>query len=477
MDPMRSGDLATTTVAELCRRLGHHGATGTLLLTGPDGTGRILFRAGRVVRAHCPGVDDDVTGRLTAAGLLAPDPAPLRDRHDADEDRLLAALVERGLVARDAVRLFQRERAREALAGLLGWERGSHRFEPDTDRPGATVDGGAGPGPDPSGLGVPRLLLDVARRGLGSSAPPTGTPAADAVVRPTTGGATPGRVTLEPDEMTVLAHVDGHRSVGRLADDLGRDRETTARIVAGLGLLGLVTVARAGEHPEPGDPVEPPPPPTAGGHGGHRPGAPGGTTSGDGRRPPGRDDVTTPEPGFWSPDDSGADEPEVWEADTGAGADDPEEHPGGTGGRHATDRHDTGQHDTGQHDTDGASDPVDASLPPDPSDESGGRTPRRGPRSSDEVSAFLRELSRLSLDETGPSRRSPGRGDAEHRDGARPTGDPPDERAERARDEDGVGPNGRSTDPQGAEGQDDDRDDDHDGDDREQRGGLFGWTR
>lgn len=384
---MRSGELITTTLAAVCRRLGRQEATGCLVVTRDGDSGRILLRSGLVVGAVAPRAGDRLADRLVAAELL--DPADLDGTPGSPEGveadtELGHLLVERGLVAEEVVRLFLREGIRDALAELLGWREGAYRFEPGTVTASAPSEG----------LSVPRVLLEVSRRLRSREAVRRMVPDLDAVPEPTT-TSTQEAVTLRPEELMLLAHVDGRRSVRALAGALGHDESTAARIVAGLHLLGVVALPATDTAERPDRPRAPAPEETAA---------------------PSPSGAATPDPGPpaadpWTAPVSSEDEPEVWQVDlgdlpVGGGQDEPlapaaattEENEAAGGADEAAAEERAAAEEAGESEPDEQG----GQAPERPEAGPGAPSGTRGPRhSSDEVSAFLRELSRLSNETTG----------------------------------------------------------------------------
>ncbi len=370
-----SGDLSETPAADLCRGLAARGASGGLELDGPDGPGRIVFVDGRVVAATSPTPRGRLGDRLVGAGLLDDDAlaGALHSQSQAPEHtRLGALLVEEGLVSHDAVRLFVQEQVIDALFDILRWRYGTYRFlegEP------------AGIPEVPLSIAVDEVLVEIARRQHEWDELSRVIPDLEAVPTFRSSGSTTN-AALEPDEFAVLASVDGHRSIRELASDLGYGEFEAARIIYGLSLLGVVDVRLPEDevgaalddalaYDEDGEPAEELPPLT-----GRAPSATG--------------------------DDDVEDQGTVIEADLPP--------PAGDFGAILTPR--TDRDDAPADPPAAAETPPPAVPPPQPAAD----TPPAGDRpapSGDhrEVSEFLRELSRLAIDDAPepPSRPSPPR--------------------------------------------------------------------
>jgi hypothetical protein len=229
------GDLSETSAADLCRELARRSATGALEVDGPDGPGRVAFVDGRVVGAVSPTPHARLGDRLVNAGLLADDTLTevLRTQQDGpDRRRLGALLVDQGLVSSDAVRVYVQEQVLDALFEVLSWRYGPYRYLDGSDPEVAEV---------PISVAVDDALVEVARRQREWTELSRLLPDLEAVpvFRDQEASAS---TSLEPDEFAVLASVDGERSVRQLANDLGYGEFEAARIVYGLALLGVVDI-------------------------------------------------------------------------------------------------------------------------------------------------------------------------------------------------------------------------------------------
>ncbi|MBW3619853.1 MAG: DUF4388 domain-containing protein [Actinobacteria bacterium] len=232
------GDLSETTVADLCRGLSAAGATGAVEVGGHAADARIFFRSGDVYWALSPTPRARLGDRLVNAGLLSQeqlDEALEAQRGSAERTKLGALLVERGLVSRDAIRVFVQEQILDALFEVMGWHQGTYVFNP-----GEVADEKL-----PIDIPVDQVLVEVSRRQSEWDQIQEAIPDLDMIPDFVTGGSS-ANAALEPDEFTVLANVDGGRSIRDLAEDLGYSEFEAARIVYGLTLLGIVDV----RHPD-----------------------------------------------------------------------------------------------------------------------------------------------------------------------------------------------------------------------------------
>jgi hypothetical protein len=396
------GDLAKTSAADACRDLARRRLTGALEVVGPDGPGRIVFVEGRVTAAVSPTPRARLGDRLVGAGLLEDDALTTALRMQADEPgraRLGALLVERGLVARAAVRLFVQEQLLDALFEINGWRYGSFGF---------TAGRGVEVPEIPLSLSVDDALVEVSRRQREWAELSQLIPDLEAVpVFPGRGSSTVA--SLEPDEFAVLASIDDDRSIRELATDLGYGDFEAARIVYGLALLGVVEVRLPED--EVGAALDEAlayfvEPPGAGEE------AAVGAEAEDGEAGSGAGDEPS--------DGAGSDGTEQVPAELASTLDLPpdglDEDDLGTILTSLRDEPHPGARATG-HDGDAAaaSEPAPEPAEPEPAEhdaaaasgDDDGRAPRQGPVSGGDVSEFLRELSRLAIDEPPPRREPP----------------------------------------------------------------------
>jgi hypothetical protein len=229
------GDLSEISAADACRELARRGATGALVIEGPEGHARIYLVEGRLVAAFSPTRRARLGDRLVGAGLLGRDELRAVLELQADDpgaSRLGALLVSRGSVKRAAIRVFAHEQLLDALFELCGWRYGTFTFVPG-DAPNTSQ--------VPIDLAVAYALDEVARREREWAELSRLIPTLEAVPQLRVGDA-PTTSSLEPDGFSVLASVDGERTIRDLATHLGYGEIETARIVHGLALLDLVEI-------------------------------------------------------------------------------------------------------------------------------------------------------------------------------------------------------------------------------------------
>lgn len=154
-----SGDLRLFSVAELLDFLLNQRATGTLVVRGPQGDGRIELYQGSLVGARHPG------GKPLSRHLLDNDLLSLAElkRHvispeDLDRDAVVATVLAKlNLVDMATLeKLVQRE-IQEALQEMLTWDQGDAVFRRDPQR-------SAWPEPPEIRLDTRWVLIDATRR-------------------------------------------------------------------------------------------------------------------------------------------------------------------------------------------------------------------------------------------------------------------------------------------------------------------------
>ena len=228
------GALSETTVAGLCREMADRQATGVVELHGGRGPGELVFRDGHVTWASSPTPRARLGDRLVNARLL--DEEHLAEVLEEQGQtpghvKLGALLVQRGLVGRDAVRVFVQEQILDAVLDLVHWDASEHTWRDDAPPPDEVA----------VAFAVDDLLVEVSRRQqewdqVSRLIPDLG------MVPEFVTGASSAAASLEPDEFAMLASIDGRRDVRQLADDLGYGEFEAARLVYGLVLLGVVHI-------------------------------------------------------------------------------------------------------------------------------------------------------------------------------------------------------------------------------------------
>ncbi len=229
------GRLSDLPLADLFRGLADAGATGALEVEGDDGDARVFFRDGDVYWAFSPSPRARLGARLVNAGFITQEQldTALAEQQRSDERKKLGILlVDRGHVNRDVIRVFVQEQILDAIFDLMRWTDGSYSFHA----------GDAVAEDLPVEIAVPQVLVEVSRRQSEWDQITRRIPHMNLVPDFVTGGPS-AAASLEPDEFTMMASIDGRRTLAELASDLGYSEFETARIVYGLMLLGVVDLA------------------------------------------------------------------------------------------------------------------------------------------------------------------------------------------------------------------------------------------
>lgn len=398
------GTLTRTSIADACREAARRSLTGTIEVAGGDGTGRIVTRNGRVAWAQSPAPRSRLGDRLVNAALLTPEQltqALEAQQAAAEHTKLGAHLVEQGLVSRNVIRVFVQEQILDAVLDLVRWRDGTFEFVPmEPLRERLPVD-----------LAVDQLLVEVSRREGEWDQVQATIPDLDMVPDFVPGGSS-AAASLEPDEFVVLTNVDGERSVRELAEDLGYGEFEAARIVYGLALLGVIDVGD--DEPDASDVSD----------------------VSDGEGPVADRNGAAERTGEATVAGSVATDEAADATEVGAPTPEPlaDVSDRATFGAllHELSEREPESDESAQREVDTpplAADDVDETTP-------AAATPPSAPRSSEDVSEFLRELSRLAVDEGGdtpPERSSATPDDAVADDTDQPPGDQPPESGKRRR--------------------------------------------
>lgn len=229
------GSLDAFSLPDIFQLLSFTKKTGALHITGPGAKGVVHFATGSVTGAASDVSRQSLGRRLVGAGLL----------DDAQLEAALAAVREDpalglGKAAHDAGAVDDGvlhevvvEQATDAVFDLLRWSRGDFAFQADE------------PNPDDLGvsLNVEEVIAEGRRRLEEWESLTKAVPAPDAVVsvvlRPADGD-----TSVAPEEWTLLALADGHRTVADLVRLTGRGEFATVRTLAALVDRKLVTIRR-----------------------------------------------------------------------------------------------------------------------------------------------------------------------------------------------------------------------------------------
>lgn len=115
-----------------------------------------------------------------------------------------------------------------AIYTLMGWLQGDFNFEPDAVAP-----------EDSLTTTTEQLLLDGARRVEEWGDIKKVIPSTNVVFKFSAGGS-PSTVNLQPNEWQVLTQVNGARTVAEIAEEMGRDEFSVAKVLYGLNSAGLL---------------------------------------------------------------------------------------------------------------------------------------------------------------------------------------------------------------------------------------------
>jgi hypothetical protein len=236
------GNLDDFTLPDILRLLAFTSKSGRLALQREGAAGRIDLVEGRVREASGDAEHLVIARRLLGGGIVASDDlaAALDGRSSLPTDLELASdLAGAGAAEPGTIAEVLREQTVDAVFDLLRWSEGSFRFE--------------GGQPDPRGeevldLAVPvdEVLAEATSRleSWPSVAERTGD--ADAVVTISRPPDERAEVSVTPDGWSLLALVDGRRTVADLAHLSGQGEFRTRRTLVSLLDEGVVTVGETG---------------------------------------------------------------------------------------------------------------------------------------------------------------------------------------------------------------------------------------
>ena len=239
---MLRGDLKTTPLSDLLKRLADAKATGCVYVQ--PGSRRSLeatvaLREGAIGNVTIPGTEDAVGARLVANRRLTP--AELAEAREAQETELATwtlaeLLIHLGLADEQEVEALVLEQALASLTELCEWSSGSWRFR-RRERTGPSL---------PTPLEVADALARVAERQAQWLDLQATVHGADAIVslaaHPENPQSDPN-LEMDADSFALLCAVDGSRTLSELAGSAGFTLLDAARKVAALVESGLVQVA------------------------------------------------------------------------------------------------------------------------------------------------------------------------------------------------------------------------------------------
>jgi hypothetical protein len=242
------GRLGDFTLPDILRLLAFTAKSGRLWVEHGGTRGRIEVLEGRVRDATVDAGRLGLARRLLGLDLVAPETV---ERAVADLDRLPSdldlarRLIEVEAVAPEQLADLVREQVLDAVFELLRWEDGAFAFE-------AAAPASRGPSSLDLALGVDELLDEASRRLDAHDAVRERTGAGGAVVSIRRPGRERAEVALTPEGWTLLALVDGRRTVDDIVMLSGQGDYRTRRTLAGLLDEGVVAIGDA-ESAAPGD--------------------------------------------------------------------------------------------------------------------------------------------------------------------------------------------------------------------------------
>jgi hypothetical protein len=229
---MLTGTLDDFDLRDVFRLLSFAHKTGKLSVAGPAGGGRIYFRRGRVYHAESDALREGFGRKLVNAGKLTE--LELRRTLEycaAHGTGLGDALVTRGLVAPEDLEAALRQEIEEVVLGLFHNDRGSFAFEDDELADSDTV----------IQLHVESLIeedFDIVRRQVPALS-------SSFVKASISSGASSGgdmEISITWEEWSLIALIDGRRSIGAIASRLGTDSVSVTHGLRRLLTVGLVTL-------------------------------------------------------------------------------------------------------------------------------------------------------------------------------------------------------------------------------------------
>lgn len=239
---MLEGDLTDFTLPDVLRLLALTSKSGRLRLDDGHRQGRVDVVEGMVRAASADAQRLPLARRILGSGLVTAEPllAVLADRDALPTDLDLArALVTEADVDAATLADLLREQTADAVFDLLRWDEGGFRFA-------AIVDETRGPSVLDLAVSVDELLDETARR---LDAWPTleeRTGALDAVVTIRRPGRERAEVALPPEGWTLLALIDGRRTLNDLVMLSGHGEYRTRRTLGALIDEGVVAVGDSG---------------------------------------------------------------------------------------------------------------------------------------------------------------------------------------------------------------------------------------
>ncbi|MEN6430691.1 MAG: DUF4388 domain-containing protein [Coriobacteriales bacterium] len=213
--------------------------TGVLRIRSASAEGSVWFRDGEVFFAQSNWHRDLLGQRLVSSGRLTPsalDKTLAIRRNEPPEGRRLGQiLVDEGYISANVLEAFVQEQIQDTIFDLMRWDEGDFDFEVLPE----VVDEDIG-----LSVSIENIVMEGSRRIEEWNRIRKKVPSMDMVFKMATApGEGTFEISLKPSEWNLLLLVDGTRSVGELAADLGKTDFEVARIIYGLFSAGLLEVA------------------------------------------------------------------------------------------------------------------------------------------------------------------------------------------------------------------------------------------
>ncbi|HEX4429606.1 MAG TPA: DUF4388 domain-containing protein [Frankiaceae bacterium] len=239
---VQRGDLKTTPLSDLLKRLADAKATGCVYVQ--PGARRALeatvgLREGAICNVMMPGAEEAVGARLVANRHLTP--SDLAEAREAQETELAAwtlaeLLIHLGLADEQEVEALVLEQALAALTDLCEWTSGSWRFR-RRERTGPSL---------PSPLAIEEALATVADRQAQWLELQATLHGADAIVSLAANPENPDGapdLEMDADGFALLCAIDGNKTLGELASSTGFTLLDAGHKIIALIDSGLVQIA------------------------------------------------------------------------------------------------------------------------------------------------------------------------------------------------------------------------------------------
>ena len=240
------GSLDAFSLPDIFQLLSFTKKTGALRIQSSTSTGLVFFATGAVTGGSSDVSRQSLGRRVVGKGLVSDDvlkQAVTAVRLD-DSAGLARVLRDSGSIDEAALHEIAIEQATDAVFDLLRWSEGDFAFQTEEANP------------DDLGiaLGVEDIIAEGRRRLETWQTLSTVVPSSDVIVSVPLAAAAPETV-LAAEEWTLLALVDGKRSVADLVDLTGRGEFAIVSAVVSLVERGLLAVGEASPDDEAGLPA------------------------------------------------------------------------------------------------------------------------------------------------------------------------------------------------------------------------------